>query len=309
MNSSQGGRPSRPAYIHELDDWPDFHWNEEVIKQTLGRVSQLQKQIVADAANMGRAAATRTTVRNLTNSAVASSRIEEEYPNRNAGRAAIRRRIVAAPPRTDQGERDEPGIAVVTADTATNRSAPLTADRLHHWHRLLFPGPNRANFTVGRWRDDQLGRMHVVSATSAGRTIVHFEAPPAERLEAEMTAFLDWFNQPETEPNLHKAAIAHLWFVTVHPYDDGNGRIARAIADLALSCCDSTDTRLYSMSAEILRQRRRYYRALQVTQSPGLHEHHRLDALVPRLPERRHDPKLNDGPRRDSKQPSNIVKS
>ena len=272
MDPSQtgSGRPSQPTYIHELDDWPDFRWSEEVIKRPRELVSQLQRQIVADASNMGTAKATATTVRNLTNSAVASSRIEEEYPDPNAVRAAIRRRIVAVSPGTGQDERDEPGIAAVTADTAQNCGNPLTAERLHRWHRLLFPNPNRANFTVGRWRDDQLGRMRVVSASSAGRTIVHFVAPAAHRLEAEMTAFLEWFNQPEPEPDLTKPALAHLWFVTIHPYDDGNGRIARAITDLALSRCDGTDTRLYSMSGEILRQRSRYYRALQVTQSDSM---------------------------------------
>ena len=171
---------------------------------------------------------------------------------------------------TNQGENDEPGIAAVTADAAQNCGEPLTADRLHLWHSLLFPGPNRANFTVGRWRDDRLGRMRVVSANSAGQTVVHFVAPAAERLEPEMGRFLDWFNRPESEPDLRKPAIAHLWFVSIHPYDDGNGRIARAITDLALSRCDGTDTRLYSMSGEILRQRSRYYRALQVTQSGSM---------------------------------------
>ena len=183
MDTVQGGgdRPSRPTYIHELDDWPDFLWNEEVIERPLELVSRLQRQIVADASNMGKAATTETTVRNLTNSAVASSRIEEEYPDPSAVKAAIRRRIVAVPPRSNQGERNEPGIAAVTANTSKNCGDPLTAERLHQWHRLLFPAPNRANFSVGRWRDDRLGRMRVVSTNSAGRTIVHFEAPAAHR--------------------------------------------------------------------------------------------------------------------------------
>ena len=133
MDTVQGGgdRPSRPTYIHELNNWPDFRSSEEVIKQPLGLVSGLQRQIVADSSNMGRAKATETTVRNLTNSALASSRIEEEYPDPNAVKAAIRRRIVAVPPGTDQGEPDEPGIAAVTADAAQNCGEPLTADRLH----------------------------------------------------------------------------------------------------------------------------------------------------------------------------------
>ena len=265
-----GRRPSRPIYIHELDDWPGFRWNEELIERPLELVSNLQRQIVADASNMGRAKGTQTTVRNLTNSAVASSRIEDEYPAPSAVRAAIRRRIGAVHPGTVQGEQDEPGIAAVTADAAQDCGELLTSERLHRWHRLLFPGPNRASFTVGRWRDDRLGRMRVVSTNSAGRTVVHFVAPAAHRLEDEMNRFLEWFNSPEPGPDLRKAAIAHLWFVTIHPYDDGNGRIARAITDLALARCDGTDTRLYSMSAEILRQRSRYYRALQVTQSDSM---------------------------------------
>ena len=125
--------------------------------------------------------------------------------------------------------------------------------------------------TVGDWRDDRLGPMQVVSVSAMGRRpTVHFEAPAAARLEVEMNRFLDWFNQPEPEPDLRKAAIAHLWFVTIHPYNDGNGRIARAITDLALARCDGTNHQLYSMSAEIMRQRDRYYQALQVTQSGSM---------------------------------------
>ena len=212
MNPIQGRdhRPGQPTCIHELDDWPDFRWNEEVIKQSLERVSRWQREIVANASNMGRAAAADATVRNLKNSAVASSRIEDEYPDPNAVEASIRRRMAAGPPGTDQIEPDEPSIAAVTVDTAANHSAPLTADRLHHWHRLLFPGPNRANFAVSQWRNDRLGEMRVVSASSTGRTIIHFEAPAAHRLEDEMEAFLEWFNRPEQEPDLRKAAVAHL---------------------------------------------------------------------------------------------------
>ena len=177
MNPIQSGghRQGRPTYIHELEDWPDFHWDEEAVKQPLERVSRRQHEIVSNASNLERAAAAETTVRNLTDSAVASSRIEDEYPDPN-------------------------------------------------------------------------------------------QAPTAERLGGEMDRFL-WFNQPEPEPDLRKAAIAHLWFVSIHPYDDCNGRIARAITDLALSRYDGTKHRLYSMSAEIMRQHSLYYRALEVTQS------------------------------------------
>lgn len=167
-----------------------------------------------------------------------------------------------------QGEHDEPGIAAVTADAATNYAAPLMTDRLHEWHGLLFPVPDTEGISVGRWRYDRVGPMQVVSSGPMGRTpVFHFEAPPAHRLNGEMDRFLDWFNQLDDEPDLRKPAVAHLWFVTIHPYDDGNGRIARAITDLALAKCDRTPMRFYSMSAEIMRQRGDYYRILEDTQS------------------------------------------
>ena len=256
--------------MHELDDWPNFRWEEEAIAPLLEHARRQQVDIVAYVAALSTEDAAETTVRHLTNSAVATSQIEDEYPDRNAVEAAIRRRIVGGPRQADQSQRDEPGIAVVTADTYTNYAVPLTAERLHEWHRALFSSPPRHDITVGRWRDDRLGRMRVVSRSPTGQTVVHFEAPLADRLDDEMDRFLEWFNQPEDEPDLIKAAIAHLWFVTIHPYDDGNGRIARAITDLALARCDGTDTRSYSMSTEILYQREDYYQALQVTQSGSM---------------------------------------
>ena len=271
MTAEHGRDRGRPIYIHELDDWPDFRWSHEAIVQPLTRASHAQEAVVGNSSALGATAAHEATVRNLTDSALASSRIEGEYPDPNAVAASIRRRITAASPRVNQSRRGDPGIAVVTADTATNHGEPLTAERLHRWHRQLFPGPNPVSFAAGQWRDDRLGPMRVVSGGPIGRTpVVHFEAPVADRVDDEMERFLEWFNRPEPEPDLRKPAIAHLWFVTIHPYDDGNGRIARAITDLALARCDGTEDRLYSMSGEILRQRQRYYRALQVTQSGSM---------------------------------------
>ena len=262
---SAGPQRRRPTYMHELDDWPNFRWDEEVVAPSLEHARRQQVDIAAYAAALGNQAAAETTVRNLTDSAVTTSQIEGEYPDPKAVEATIRRRIVGGPPTAGQGERDEPGIAIVTADTAANYTTPLTSERLHGWHRLLFSAPSTRDITVGRWRDDHLSRMRVVSRHPTGRTIIHFETPTADRLDDEMNHFLEWFNQPEDEPDLIKAAIAHLWFVTIHPYDDGNGRIARAITDLALSRCDGTDTHSYSMSAEILRQRAHYYQAKEIS--------------------------------------------
>ena len=256
--------------MHELDDWPNFRWDDEVIAPLLEHARRQQVDILAYVAALTTQDAAETTDRHLTDSAVASSQIEDEYPDRDAVEAAIRRRIVGGSRQTDQSQRDEPGIAVVTADTSTNHAAPLTAERLHGWHRELFSSPPRHDITVGRWRDDHLGRMRVVSRSLTGETVVRFDAPAAHRLDDEMERFLEWFNQREDKPDLIKAAIARLRFVTIHPYDDGNGRIARAIADLALARCDGTDTRSYSMSTEILYQREDYYRALQVAQSGSM---------------------------------------
>ena len=262
---------SRPSYIHELDDWPNFGWDPEAITDSLVRANRRQVEVVGNVFVLGALAANEATVRNLTDSAVASSRIEGENPDPAAIRDSIARRIVADSQRANRRDYDEPGIAAVTTDAATNYTAPLTEERLHGWHRQLFSTPDPRRISIGRWRDDQLGPMQVVSGGPMQRNpTVHFQAPPAHRLDEEMTQFLNWFNQPEAEPDLRKAAVAHLWFVTIHPYDDGNGRIARAVTDLALARCDRTPVRFYSMSAEIMRQRSQYYRALQTTQSGSM---------------------------------------
>ena len=262
---------TRPSYIHELDDWPNFRWDPEAITSSLIRANRRQVEVVGNVFTLGAPAANEATVRNLTDSAVASSRIEGENPDPAAIRDSIARRIVAESQQANRRDYDEPGIAAVTTDAATNYTASLTDERLHGWHRQLFSTPGPGRISIGRWRDDQMGPMQVVSGGPMQRNpTVHFQAPPAHRLDEEVTQFLNWFNQPEAEPDLRKAAVAHLWFVTIHPYDDGNGRIARAITDLALARCDRTPVRFYSMSAEIMRQRSQYYRALQTTQSGSM---------------------------------------
>jgi Fic family protein len=262
---------TRPSYIHELDDWPNFRWDPEAITSSLIRANRRQVEVVGNVFALGALAANEATVRNLTDSAVASSRIEGENPDPAAIRDSIARRIVAESQRANRRDYDEPGIAAVTTDAATNYTAPLTQERLHGWHRQLFSARGPGRISIGLWRDDQMGPMQVVSGGPMRRKpTVHFQAPPAHRLDEEMTQFLNWFNQPEAEPDLRKAAVAHLWFVTIHPYDDGNGRIARAVTDLALARWDRTPVRFYSMSAEIMRQRSQYYRALQTTQSGSM---------------------------------------
>ena len=237
--------PHRPTYIHELDDWPAFRWNEETITDPLVQAQNRLAELVGSANILSEKAASELTVHHLTDSAVASSNIENEFPDLNAVRQDITRYVSGQP---QPPGRNSPGIAAVTADSAINCTAPLTEERLHQWHRWLFSVP-APEISVGRFRDDRFGSMQVVSTGPMGRNpVVHFEAPAADRLQHEMERFLDWFNGPEPEPDLRKPALAHLWFVTIHPYDDGNRR------------------RHYSMSSEILRQRERYYDALMVTQ-------------------------------------------
>ena len=259
--------PRRPTYIHELDDWPAFLWNEETVADPLVQAKTRLAELVGSANILGEKAASELTVHHLTDSAVASSNIENEFPDPNVVRRAITRYVSGQP---QSPRKNSPGIAAVTADSAINCTAPLTEERLHRWHRWLFPVPT-PGISVGQFRDDPFRPMQVVSAGPMGRNpVVHFEAPAADRLQQEMERFLDWFNGPEPEPDLLKPVLAHLWFVTIHPYDDGNGRIARAITDLALARCDGTRERHHSMSSEILRQRERYYDALMVMQSGSM---------------------------------------
>ena len=255
------------SYIHELDDWPRFRWHDAAIAKSLNNASLRLEQLVDRAAGLEPTAADETTLQNLTQSAVSSSNIESEFPNPDAVRRAISRYLAGQP--QPQG-RNAPGIAAVTADSAINCTTDLTEDRLHQWHSWLCPIP-APGITVGSFRDDRFGPMQVVSGGPMGRPLtVHFVAPAADRLQHEMDRFLTWFNAPSTPSDLRKPAIAHLWFVTIHPYDDGNGRITRAITDLALAQWDGSPHRCYSMSAEIMHRRNGYYDALQITQSGSM---------------------------------------
>ena len=207
----------------------------------------------------------------LTSDVVNSSAIEGEVLNREEVRSSIARRLgldVAGLPKPG---RDVEGVVEMMLDATQNFEAPLTKERLFNWHAALFPTgrSGMGRITVGGWRPNEAVAMQVVSGP-IGREKVHFEAPAAERLDSEMTALLGWFNAaPPLDPVL-KAAVAHFWFVTIHPFEDGNGRIARAIADMALARADGTKERFYSMSAQIEVERKDYYRQLEAAQRGDL---------------------------------------
>ena len=260
-----------PSYIHELKDWPRFRWDADRLAAPLAAVRHRQGRLVGRMEALGFASRAEAVLETLTADVVTSSEIEGAHLDAGQVRSSIARRLGMDIGGLAPADRAVEGVVEMMLDATQNHAAPLTAERLFGWHAALFPTGRSglAPITVGAWRTDATGPMQVVSGP-IGRERVHFEAPAAARLDAEMAAFLAWFEAPgDTDPVL-AAAVAHLWFVTVHPFDDGNGRIARAIADMALARSEGSPQRFYSMSARILAEREAYYAMLERTQKAGL---------------------------------------
>jgi Fic family protein len=259
------------TYIHELSEWPKFTWDTQALAKALAAVRHKQGKHLGKMEALGFDLRTEASLTALTNEVVKSSAIEGEDLDTDEVRSSIARRLgldVAGLPKSG---REVEGIVEMMLDATQNFDQPLTAERLYGWHAALFPtgrsGMHR--ITVGAWRDGKAGPMRVVSGPM-GKERVHFQAPDAKRLEAEMERFLDWFNRPSNIDPVLKSAVAHFWFVTIHPFDDGNGRIARAIADMALSQADGSKDRFYSMSSGIEADRKEYYIQLESTQRGSL---------------------------------------
>ncbi|MGQ0720685.1 MAG: Fic family protein [Candidatus Eiseniibacteriota bacterium] len=259
------------AYIHEWPRWPEFTWDSKALARVLAAVRHKQGRHLGKMEALGfdlRAEASLTT---LTDEIVKSSAIEGEHLNPDEVRSSIARRLgldVAGLPRPS---RDVEGVVEMMLDATRSFDMQLTDERLFGWHAALFPTGRSGmqRITVGAWRTGAAGPMQVVSGP-IGRERVHFEAPAAERLPTETKRFLGWFNEPSEIDPVLKAGVAHFWFVTIHPFDDGNGRIARAIADMALSRADGTKDRFYSMSSGIEPERKEYYRQLESAQRGSL---------------------------------------
>jgi len=258
------------TYIHEQADWPNLTWDDSALAQPLAAVRHRQGRLIGRMEALGFALREEAVLRTLTEDVLKSSEIEGEVLDREQVRSSIARRLGMDVVGLVPADRDVEGVVEMMLDATQNYAQPLTADRLFGWHAALFPtgrsGMNR--ITVGAWRTPEGDPMQVVSGP-IGRERVHYEAPAADRLDAEMTAFLHWFESATPDPVL-KAGVAHLWFVTNHPFDDGNGRIARAIADLALARAEGTAQRFYSMSAQIRAERKAYYEMLEATQKGDL---------------------------------------
>ncbi|MGY2986078.1 Fic family protein [Bradyrhizobium sp. USDA 4516] len=258
-------------YIHNTPGWPSFNWNVQSIANRLAAVRHKQGRLIGRMERLGFPLKAEATLQSLTEEVVKSSEIEGEVLDRNQVRSSIARRLgldIGAPTPAD---RNVEGIVEMMLDAAEKYADELSAERLYAWHAALFP-TGRSGMTkivVGARRTEKSGPMQVISGP-IGREHVHYEAPAAARLENEMRAFLAWFNSRADMDLVLKAAIAHLWFVTIHPFDDGNGRIARAIADLMLARSENSTHRFYSMSAQIRRERNDYYAVLERTQKGDL---------------------------------------
>lgn len=254
-------------WIYEHQNWPNFTWDTEALTSKLAEVRYRQGVLLGRMESLGFELKQEANLKTLTNDVVKSSAIESENLNPDEVRSSIARRLGMDVAGLVPVNRDAEGIVEVMLDATQQFSKPLTKERLFDWHAALFPtgrsGMHR--ITVGNWRTMESGPMQIVSGP-IGREKVHFEAPNADQLDREMKAFLAWFNeQNHTDPVL-KAGIAHLWFVTIHPFEDGNGRIARAIGDMALVRADGTPNRFYSVSHQIESKRKEYYRQLELQQ-------------------------------------------
>ena len=255
------------TYIHELGDWPGFRWDDGRLAAPLAAARHQQGRLVGQMEALGFRLKEEAVVRTLTEDVVKSSEIEGEKLDADQVRSSVARRLGIDIGGLQPADRYVEGVVEMMLDATQHFEQSLTSERLFGWHASLFPAGRSGmhRITVGAWRDDRTAPMQVVSGP-VGRERVHFEAPAAGRLDDEMRQFLEWFNGDATIEPVLKAALAHLWFVTIHPFDDGNGRIARAIADLSLARSEGSPQRFYSLSAQIREERGEYYAILERTQ-------------------------------------------
>lgn len=259
------------TFIHQQDPWPNFSWNHEKIAAPLAAVRHKQGKLLGRMEALGFELRTEASLTALTNEVVKSSAIEGEQLSPQEVRSSLARRLGLETAGLPVASRSVDGIVEMMLNATQQYDSPLSDDRLFGWHAALFPTGRSGmrNITVGAWRPREAGPMQVVSGP-IGREKVHFEAPEASRLDFEMSLFIEWFNTNAATDPVLKAGIAHLWFVAVHPFEDGNGRIARAIADMALTRADGTKERFYSMSSQIETERRAYYDELESAQKGSL---------------------------------------
>jgi Fic family protein len=257
--------------IWQAGDWPSWRFDLGALAGPMAEVSRAQGLLLGRLADVGLALRDQASLSALTEDVVKTSEIEGERLDVESVRSSIARRLGVDIGALAPVDRHVEGVVEMVLDATANCEAPVTRERLFGWHGALFPTgySGLSKIKVGGWRDDASGPMQVVSGP-IGRQRVHFEAPPADRLETETSRFIEWVNGETGEPPLIDAGLAHLWFVTLHPFDDGNGRIDRAIGDLLLARADGSPQRFYSLSAQIQRERKAYYDLLERTQKGTL---------------------------------------
>jgi len=258
-------------YIHQLKDWPQFTWNNDDLLFTLGRVRNIQGKLVGKMESLGFDLRKEAMFETITLDVLKSTEIEGEILNPDQVRSSIARRLGMDFSGLVASDRNVDGIVDLMLDATQKFTESLSSDRLFGWHSALFPSGRSGIYKIaaGDWRKDSTGPMQVVSG-AMGKEKVHFQAPAASILENEMGDFITWFNKEEQLDPVIKAGVAHLWFVTLHPFDDGNGRIARALTDMLLARSDGSSQRFYSMSAQIRLERKGYYNILEKTQKGNL---------------------------------------
>lgn len=251
-------------YIYQYENWPHFTWDEKQIQVILGKVRHLQGKIFGQMGFLGFSEKEETVLSTLTSDVIKSSEIEGERLNYEQVRSSIARRLGIEYAGMIYSDRNVEGVVEMMLDATQNYNKPLDEERLFGWHAALFPtgrsGMHRID--VGCYRTEA---MQIVSG-AMGKERVHYEAPSPNKMKEEMVVFLNWFNTDTKIDNVLKAAIAHFWFIIIHPFDDGNGRIARALSDLLLSLSDDSSQRFYSLSSQILTERKVYYEILKKTQ-------------------------------------------
>jgi len=258
-------------YIYENPDWPIFHWKSEKLLLLLSYVRNKQGKLIGKMGALGFELQNEANLEILTQEILKSTEIEGEFLDRGQVRSSIARRLGLEIEGSVYSERNVDGIVDLMIDATKNFDKELKSERLFMWHASLFPtGQSGMNKIItGNWRDDSTGPLQVVSG-ALGKEKVHYQAPPANTIENEMRIFFDWFNREENIDSVLKSAIAHLWFITIHPFEDGNGRISRALSDLLLARSDEQSYRFYSMSTQIRKERNSYYDILEKTQKSSL---------------------------------------
>jgi Fic family protein len=258
-------------YLYNHPDWPIFRWNSEKLLPLLSYVRNRQGKLIGKMGALGFELRNEANLEILTQEVIKSTEIEGEILNREQVRSSIARRLGLEVAGLIYSDRNVDGMVDLMVDATKNFNLELNRERLFSWHAALFPTGQSGLYkiTTGKWRDDSKGPMQVVSG-ALGMEKVHYQAPPAAQIENEMRLFCDWFNLDQNTDLVLKSAIAHLWFVTIHPFEDGNGRISRAVSDMLLARSDEQSYRFYSMSMQIRKERNGYYDILEKTQKSDL---------------------------------------